>query len=85
MLSVGWPKVYGVHVYSHLKAVIEEKECDMFTTVAWLISQGNCFYPINQTAMGRQQVGLQRKQSIEGKMGNQECWQKMRDKWRKTD
>lgn len=50
-----FPQVY---VHSHLKAVIEEEECDVFSTVTRLIPQGDCFHPVNQTPMGGQQVGL---------------------------
>ncbi len=57
----GGQRLTGVYVYPYLKAVIEEEECDMFTPVARLVSQSDCFYSINQTAMGGEQVGLQRK------------------------
>lgn len=46
--------------HSHLKTVIEEEECDLFAPVTWLVSQSDCFNSVNQTAVGRQQVGLQR-------------------------
>lgn len=52
----------GICVHSHLKAVIEEEEGDMFSTVTWLVSQGDGLHSVNQAAMGWQQVGLQRKQ-----------------------
>lgn len=55
---------FSVCVHSHLKAVVEEEESDMFSTVTWLVSQGDRFYSVNQTAMGWQQVGLQRKQYL---------------------
>lgn len=44
----------------YLQAVIEKEECDVFTAVTWLVTQGNGFDSINQNAMGGQQVGLQR-------------------------
>lgn len=50
----------GVCVCSHLKAVIEEEERDIFSSVTWLVSQGDGFYAVNQTAVGGKQVGLQK-------------------------
>lgn len=56
----------GAYVHSHLKAIIEEEKCDMFPAVTRLVPQGDGFYPVHQTAMGGQQVGLQRRQNIDG-------------------
>ena len=57
----------GVCVHSHLEAVIEEEECDMFPAITRLVSQGDGFHSINQAAVGGQQVGLQRaKRKLEG-------------------
>lgn len=44
----------------HLEAVIEEEEGDIFTTVTWLVTQGNGFNPVYQATMGGQQISLQR-------------------------
>lgn len=75
----------GVYVHSHLKAIIEEEKCDIFPTVTWLVPQGDGFYPVNQTAMGGQQVGLQRRQNMEGKRKTS-VWNKdkQRDKERQS-
>lgn len=53
--------VYDVQVSDcHLKAVIEEEQGDIFTTVTWLVTQGNGFNPVYQTTMRGQKISLQR-------------------------
>lgn len=56
-----------VLMHFHLKTVIEEEQCDIFTTVTWLISQSNGFYSVNEATMGGQQVGLERESTISSK------------------
>lgn len=48
----------NVELHSHLQAVVEEEERDILSAVTRLVSKGDGFYPVNQTAMGRQQVSL---------------------------
>lgn len=47
-----------MELHSHLQAVVEEEERDVLSAVTRLVSKGDGFYPVNQNAMGRQQVGL---------------------------
>lgn len=50
-------------VRPYLKAVIEEEEGDVLSSIAGLVSQGDGFHSVYQTAVRGQQVGLQINQS----------------------
>lgn len=43
----------------YLQTVVEKEECDMFSPIAGFVSQSDGLHPVNQTPVGRQQIGLQ--------------------------